>query len=54
MTSPYDYRCSHCRTTVRLWFKLPDGHTPRCYDCEVIDLERHRKELAVRCPGGAK
>lgn len=35
MRSPYYiYRCFRCKTSVKLWCKLPCGHSPLCYDCE--------------------
>ena len=41
----YDYKCSKCRDSVRLWCALPKGHQPLCYDCEQKDLKRHREAI---------
>jgi len=47
----YDYQCSKCQASVRLWCALPKGHRPRCYDCERKDLKRHREAIA-KAKGG--
>ena len=45
-TITYDYKCSKCRDSVRLWGALPKGHQPLCYHCGQKDLKRHREALA--------